>query len=91
MHEDEFKLRRDNHPAISIYWIAEDVERGRPVVLHKLSCMFCKRTIVDEFRGVIMTIINSPLSLANFGASLTVQCKQCKQKYRMILVNSYLG
>lgn len=87
----DYKIVRDKHPAVTLYWISESEERGRPVILRELSCMFCKRTLVTDFKGQFATIINAPVSPIGFGMAMTVRCKFCKQNYRFIVVESFLG
>jgi hypothetical protein len=86
-----YQIKRDNHPTTTLYWIAEDLARGRPVKLYGLNCIFCKRTLAEDFKGHIAMIINAPVSLVPFGMSMTVRCKQCKQNYRIIATDSFLG
>lgn len=85
------QIVRADHPAITFYWIAESEERGRPVVLFEVSCLFCKRTLLTDVRGSFSVIINAPTSLLQFGMGLTVRCKLCKQSYRIIVAESFLG
>jgi hypothetical protein len=86
-----YQINRQAYPTVTIYWMAEDVQRGRPVILHELNCMFCKRTVATELRGNLVAIINAPVSLAGFGLGMTIRCKQCKQNYRIIATDSFLG
>ena len=78
---DEGRPRRDTAPAISVYFI-NDADHNPP---HKLSCMFCKRTILDSVSGRIDKMIDTPLPVAeDFGLALNVQCKLCGQKWRVL-------
>lgn len=85
------QIVRADHPAVTLYWIAEEEDRGRPVLLYELSCMFCKRTLMTDVRGSFSMIINAPPSLRSFGLAMTVRCKLCKQSYRVVVVESFLG
>lgn len=82
-----YKIDRREHPPLTLYWIATSVQRGRPITLYELSCIFCKRTIMSDFQGEITAVINAPVNLVGFGMSATVQCKQCKQHYRLVVSN----
>jgi hypothetical protein len=86
-----YQVKRDQHPTVSLYWIATDAERGRPVKLYGLNCLFCKTTLATDFKGTIISVVNAPVALAAFGMGLTLRCKQCKQNYRVIVTDSFLG
>lgn len=81
---DDRRDRRED-PTVSIYMINDDAPR-----LHKMSCMYCKRTIYDA-KGSIDYITNGPISSVDFGAVVDIQCKLCRQMYRLILGESYTG
>lgn len=90
MMHDSYQINRSEHPAIEFYWIAESVQRGRPVILYELSCNFCKRTLVSDFKGEIALVINGANAAIDFERALTVRCKLCKQNYRIVVADSFL-
>jgi hypothetical protein len=88
---EDWQIKRDRHPALTINWIATSVERGRPVMPVEISCIFCKRTLLDDFKGEIVSILNAPTSLDEFGMSIGLVCRYCKQNYRFVVLTSFLG
>lgn len=84
----QYQRMRDSDPAISIYWIAQPINR-RPVLLNGFSCIFCKTTIMDNIAGTAQSIINAPVSLDDIGISGTIRCKRCRQDYRLIISSSF--
>jgi hypothetical protein len=93
MDEDlqSYRISRDKHPAVTLYWTAESIERGRPVLLYVLHCMFCGRILSKELKGNISTAVNAPVNVIDFGMAMTLRCKLCKQNYRMVVADSFLG
>lgn len=93
MSDDElnqtYRRRRDDDPAITIYWIASAIDK-RPVKLNAWSCWWCKTTIMDQIAGTIDSIVNAPVSLDDFGISGTIRCRLCRQNYRLVIRDSYI-
>lgn len=73
-------VNRKNAPAISVYFINDDNKNPA----HKLSCMFCKRTIADDVKGTIDKIIDTPQPADDFDLAINIQCKLCGQKWRIL-------
>lgn len=71
---------RKHAPPITVYFINDD-ENNPP---HKLSCMYCKRTIADGVTGRIDKIIDAPLAADDHDMALNLQCKLCGQKWRIL-------
>lgn len=86
-----YRIQRDKHPPTTLYWIAESIERGRPVLLHSLFCLFCGRMLSNDLKGNFAMVVNAPASLIDFGLSMTLRCKLCKQNYRVVVADSFLG
>jgi transcription elongation factor Elf1 len=85
------RIQRDKHPAVTLYWMAESIERGRPVLLHTLYCMFCGRMLSSELKGNFQVLVNAPVNVVEFGMAMTLRCKLCKQNYRVVVTDSFLG
>jgi len=73
-----YRDRRDS-PAISIYVIDSNQSH-----MDKISCIHCKRTIYD-IAGTIDTMITIPMPVVDFGLAVNIQCKLCKQQYRLLI------
>lgn len=86
-----WQIDREKHPALTVFWVATSVERGRGVTLYELNCMFCERPLVNNFKGDIIQITNYPMDLDDFEQSLTVRCKRCKQHWRFVVANHLQG
>lgn len=76
-------VTRKDQPAISLYFIRDD-NSFQP---HKLSCPFCKRTIMDGVKGRIDKMVDGPVDAHDHDFACNIQCKLCGQKFR-ILVNA---
>lgn len=74
-----YKEHRDT-PAISFY-VLDDHTVGE---MEKLSCIWCKRTILD-IKGRIDIMITTPVPIDDFGIAINIQCKLCSQKYRLLI------
>jgi hypothetical protein len=85
------RIQRDKHPTTTLYWIAESVDRGRPVLLYYLHCLFCGRMLSDELKGNFTMVVNAPVNIVEFDLAMTLRCKLCKQNYRVVVVDSFLG
>lgn len=86
-----YRIQRDKHPSVTLYWMAESIDRGRPVMLHTLYCMFCGRILSSELKGTISMAVNAPVNIIEFDLAMTLRCKLCKQNYRVIVADSFLG
>jgi hypothetical protein len=71
---------RKHCPAISVYFTRDD-DNTPP---HKLSCMFCKRTILDGVTGRIDKVIDAALPADEFDLAMNIQCKLCRQLWRIL-------
>lgn len=76
-----FKLRKAE-PSITVYFTRDDTEE-----MYEVSCMFCKRTVID-FKGKIIKLINAPMPNKQHSVVFTARCKQCKQDWRFMLVST---
>lgn len=74
------KVSRGDEPPITIYLI-KDEKQKKP---YKLSCLFCKRTLVIV-RGRIIRVVDYPDTNPNFNVDFEFKCKQCKQDWRFVL------
>jgi len=82
---------RRSDPIISVYIINDHhvldsyntCEGYRPY-LEKISCIYCKRTVWDMY-GRIDKMITTPMPPEDFGIATNIQCKQCHQKYRLLI------
>lgn len=85
---DNWVDRRDA-PIVSVYLVNSSTQHPP----HKLSCMFCKRTIADGVKGEIDRIIDGPVPDEDFGTAMNIQCKLCGQKWRILgsIANSVQG
>lgn len=77
--ERKFYVNKTGAPAISIYLISDDTPK-----MHKLSCIWCKRTIADV-KGHIDSIIGTPMPVIAFGVAINIKCKLCNQFYRLLV------
>lgn len=73
-----YRDRRDA-PITSIYLLDDEGSETE-----KLSCMFCKRTIYD-LKGTIDKTVSTPVPVEDFGIAINILCKQCHQRYRMLI------
>jgi len=69
-------------PAISLYLLSDD-----GAVMDKLSCIWCKRTVID-IKGRVDSAINTPMPVTDYGIAINIRCKLCHANYRL-LVNAY--
>lgn len=74
-----YKDRRQ-YPAISFY-VLDDEGADE---MEKLSCSWCKRTIMDV-KGRIDLMISTPMPVKDFGVAINIQCKLCHQEYRLLI------
>lgn len=74
-----YKDRRE-YPAMSMYVLDDDGASE----MEKLSCSWCKRTILD-IKGRIDVAISTPMPVEDFGIALNIQCKLCHQRYRLLI------
>lgn len=81
----EHKRDRGSDAAVSLYLVND----SRPE-LEKISCMYCKRTIVD-IKGRIDKVVDAPQSADDFGVVVNIRCKLCHQNYRLITNQSFIG
>lgn len=73
-----WKLRKGT-PPVSMYLLSDDSPK-----MTELSCMFCKRTIVD-IKGRVDKTISTPMPINDFGIAINIRCKQCKADYRLLI------
>ena len=80
MSQFEFKPYKDHKdsPAMTFYMI-DDVSRKT----EKFSCVWCKRTIA-EIKGLVRSVVMTPVPVADFGMSYDIRCKLCGQDYRFV-------
>lgn len=78
----ETKPYKDHHntPPISFY-VLDD---GSASEMEKLSCIWCKRTIMD-IKGRIDLAISTPVPVEDFGIAVNIKCKLCGQQYRLLI------
>lgn len=78
----ETKPYKDHHltPPISFYVLDDD----GATVMEKLSCIWCKRTIMD-IKGRIDLAISTPVPVEDFGIAVNIKCKLCGQQYRLLI------
>jgi hypothetical protein len=67
-------------PAMSFYVLDDDTADS----MEKLSCVWCKRTILD-IKGHIDVIITTPMPSDDFGIAINIRCKLCGQNYRLLI------
>lgn len=73
-------ISRKEQPPISLYFIRDD----NHLPPHKLSCLYCKRTIMDDVKGTIDKVVDGPLPAEDHDYASNIQCKLCGQKYRVL-------
>ena len=78
----ETKPYKDHHstPPVSFYVLDDDTSE----TLEKLSCVWCKRTILD-IKGRIDIAIMTTMPVKDFGIAVNIRCKQCGQNYRLLI------
>lgn len=72
---------RKNQPACSLYFIRDD----NSLPPYKLSCPFCKRTIMDGVKGTLDKMVDGPVSAEDYDFACNLQCKLCCQKFRLLV------
>lgn len=72
------RIKRKDYPTVSIYIVA-----NAGPAFEKLSCIFCKRTIIES-NVLPVGIITAPLPLEQFKTASEIQCSLCAQKYRLL-------
>jgi hypothetical protein len=82
MNSYDVKPYRDHREdaAISVYVLNNECSKH----LEKISCMYCKRTVWN-MSGIIDKIIVTPMPVQDFGIGVNIQCKQCRQQYRLLI------
>jgi transcription elongation factor Elf1 len=81
--ESSDRVNRKFQPPVSIYFIRDDND----LPPSKLSCLFCKRTLMDGIKGTVDKVVDGPVSADDHDHAFNIQCKLCGQKFR-ILVNA---
>lgn len=74
------RIQRKGSPPISIYVVITATP-----IFAKLSCMFCKRTVVETNLD-IAKIVTAPMPLEEFDSAQEIQCSLCSQKYRLLRI-----
>lgn len=76
-------IKRKDFPEISIYLINVDAP-----TLTKLSCIYCKRTII-EVKARADKIIGTPMPVVGFYAAERIVCSLCGQHYRLLTAHPF--
>lgn len=72
---------RKGQPAVSLYFIRDD----NALPPSKLSCPFCKRTIMDGVKGTLDKMVDGPVDAEDHDFACNLQCKLCGQKFRLLV------
>jgi hypothetical protein len=74
------RVKRKEAPPVSIY-----VAETQTPSFTKISCMFCKRTIIETNVEPVQ-VITAPLPFEQFTSAGEIQCSLCSQKWRILMV-----
>jgi transcription elongation factor Elf1 len=72
---------RKFQPSVSIYFIRDDND----LPPSKISCLFCKRTLMDGVKGTVDKVVDGPVPADDHDHAFNIQCKLCGQMYRMLV------